>query len=66
MLDLTVTADVLRSVRKARDHFLALWMLDRMLGRAKATHKLLEEVQHDGRGCDREMDAPDFDSDSPE
>ena len=59
MIDFIVTADVLRSVRRARDHFLALWTLQRLVGEVKMPARLAREITLADQRDDREMYSPD-------
>jgi len=47
MSNLTATADRLRAVRKAREHFLTLWTLDCIFQHAQTTKRLLADLQPD-------------------
>ncbi|HYE20348.1 MAG TPA: hypothetical protein VEA69_18015 [Tepidisphaeraceae bacterium] len=45
MSDLASTADRLRIVKKAREHFLALWALDCLYDHARVGRKLIQDIK---------------------
>ncbi|HSI37286.1 MAG: hypothetical protein ACAI43_18650 [Phycisphaerae bacterium] len=45
MSDLASTADRLRAVKKAREHFLALWALDCLFNHARVGRKIAEDLK---------------------